>query len=94
LNQTEALRVMQRPTWGDMSYAMAAELITAKINVASGNATPCVQEIIRMADDWMRENPVGTKIELDSDLWKGEGHQIFEQLYDYNRSKPCPAIVL
>ncbi len=91
LSRTDALRVMQQPTWGDMSYAMAAEVIAAKLNVAEGEAPMGVPDMIARADAWMLEHPIGSSVSVRGDAWRNAGDVIFEQLHGFNSGRPCPA---
>lgn len=93
LSGTEALTVLRQPTRGDMTYALAAELISAKLNVADGFRTPCIDEITRRADQWMARYPVGCGVDAGSSHWQRQGAEILEQLESYNSSRPCPSLM-
>ena len=85
----QAIAIMQQPTSKDMTYALAAQLIAAKLNVgcAGSNAT-CVSSAITDADNFLCAHPVGSGVTATSSAWKGIT-SAYNTLVNYNEGKLC-----
>jgi hypothetical protein len=88
-SKAQAIAIMQQSTSKDMTYALAAQLIAAKLNTgcAGSNAT-CVSSAIAAADNFLCGHPVGTNISANSSAWKGIS-STYDTLVKYNEGKLC-----
>jgi hypothetical protein len=83
--KAQAIAILQRPTKGDNTYSMAAQLIAAKLNLADGNNSSCIAPTVASADAWLCSNPVGSG---GKQAW-GTGQPIHNTLDDYNNGRLC-----
>ncbi len=85
------MRILRRPTRGDHSYQMAAQLIAAKLNVAAGAPSSCVLESIDDADAWLESYPIGHRScrREKNAAWRSGGEAIKNVLNDYNNGRLC-----
>lgn len=83
----ELLNILRRPTRGDKSYAMAAQLIATKLNLASGTDASCIGSDVVAADDWLDENPMDEGRTSDQ-VWS-TGSTTHDNLDDYNNGRLC-----
>jgi hypothetical protein len=87
--KAQAIAIMQQSTSKDMTYAMAAQLIAAKLNVnCAGSNSTCVAANINNADNWLCSNPIGSNVKASSPAWQ----QItpdYNTLVNYNEGKLC-----
>jgi len=60
--KADAIQIMKTRPHGDMTIVMFKTLAAAKLNVLAGNDDSCIAGEIQAADDWLVENPVGTKV--------------------------------
>ena len=58
--RNQCIDILKRPTRGDNTYLMAAQLIAAKLNVARGADASCISETITDGDEWLTHFPVGS----------------------------------
>jgi len=73
----------------DKTTTMFSSLVSAKLNVLTGNVSWCVDATIAQADAWMAANgPVGSNVAASSPAW-GEGQQLHTMLDDYNNGRLC-----
>jgi len=85
----QAIAFMQQSTSTDMTYALAAQLIAAKLNVdCAFNDRSCVQTAINAADNWLCSNPVGSKVKASSSNWQGIS-STYDTLTKYDEGKLC-----
>lgn len=67
----EAVSLMWLPVKGDKTLKMFRALVSAKLNVMSGNEDACIAETILAADDWMETyGPVGSGVKGKCKAWK------------------------
>ena len=84
--KAECLAILRRPTKGDRSYSMAAQLISTKLNLARGTNSSCISTTVSSADAWMASNPIGSK--PNNTQWNaGSGYH--DTLDDYNNGRMC-----
>lgn len=101
----EAVSLMWLPVKGDKTLKMFRALVSAKLNIMSGNEDACIVETIFAADDWMGTyGPVGNGVKGKRQAWKKgkckawkkskckawkKGKQIYSDLNDYNSGLLC-----
>jgi hypothetical protein len=80
---------MQKSTSKDMTYALAAQLIAARLNTgcAGSNAT-CVSSAISTADNFLCAHPVGSNVAASSATWQSFT-ATYNTLVKYNEGKLC-----
>jgi hypothetical protein len=85
-----AIGIMQQPTAGDMTYALAQQLIAAKLNVnCNFNVdSSCVASAIANADVWLCQHPVGSIVPAKSAAWAAITHD-YNVLCSYNQGQLC-----
>jgi hypothetical protein len=83
--KAQAIAILQRPTKGDNTYAMAAQLIATKLNIAAGTDASCISATVASADAWLCQYPVGSG---GKPGWK-IGEPIHNKLDDYNNGRLC-----
>ncbi len=85
----EVMGLLMQPTSGNNANQMAAQLISAKLNVADGNNDACIADVIDQADAWLCENPPdrpdvsGTSLD---DLTGGDSHHSHRHSGSYSSS--------
>jgi len=87
--KAEAIAIMQQSTSGDETYALAAQLIAAKLNVnCAGANSSCVTSAIQAADSWLCQHPVGSGVKASSPAWK-QITATYNTLTLYNQGQLC-----
>lgn len=86
LDEAAARSLLGSPVRGDMSIALAQQLIAAKLNVAIGNDASCIAATIAAADAWLAANPVGSK---PKGAAKNQAEDLKDRLDDYNNGRLC-----
>ena len=87
--KAQAIMFMQQSTSKDLTYAMAAQLIAAKLNAnCTGANSSCVTSAINDADNWLCQRPVGTNVTASSSAWK-QITSVYNTLTQYNEGKLC-----
>ena len=85
----QAIAFMQQSTSMDLTYAMAAQLIAAKLNAnCTGANSSCVTSAINSADTWLCQHPVGSNVAATSSAWK-QITSVYNTLTQYNEGKLC-----
>jgi hypothetical protein len=84
--KAQCLAILRRPTKGDRSYAMAAQLIATKLNLARGCTSTCISSTVNSADSWMALYPIDSR-PTDSQWSNGSGYH--DTLDDYNNGRMC-----
>jgi hypothetical protein len=79
--RSQARDIMNGVT-NDKSKQLARELITAKLNVLSGNNSSCIYQTIASAEAWLAANPIGSA----SPNWT-TGRPLHDALEDYNKGR-------
>lgn len=88
-SKAQAIAIMKQSTSTDMTYAMAAQLIAAKLNVnCTGANSSCVASAISAADNWLCAHPVGSNVKASSSDWKAIT-ATYNTLTQYNEGKLC-----
>jgi hypothetical protein len=85
--RTQALGMMDTPG-KDKSLTMFSSLISAKLNVLSGNDSSCVASTIEAADAWMTTYPAGSGVQAASLAWK-RGEPLHRLMDNYNNGMLC-----
>lgn len=85
--KTQALGMMDTPG-KDKSLTMFSSLISAKLNVLSGNDSTCVASTIEAADSWMTTYPAGSGVKAASLAWK-LGEPLHRLMDNYNNGMLC-----
>jgi hypothetical protein len=83
----ELLAILMRPTKGDRTFQMAAQLIATKLNLANGTLVTCIGETVVAADAWLQLYPVGSG-KIKPCNWS-TGNPIEITLDDYNNGRLC-----
>ena len=86
--QDALLAILGQSKSKDVSYAMASQLIAAKLNVASGNEASCITATITDADAWVATHGIGTGISGSSAAWSA-GEPLKDTLDSYNNGLLC-----
>jgi hypothetical protein len=85
-NQDDLISILKTPTRGDKTISMAKQLIPAKLNVADGNDSSCIDDTIAAADAWLIANGgVGSGLRQ----WVDDGDLLHDQLDAYNNGLLC-----
>jgi len=88
-SKAQAIMFMQQSTSKDLTYAMAAQLIAAKLNAnCTGANSSCVTSAINDADTWLCQHPVGSNVTASSSAWK-QITAAYNTLTQYNEGKLC-----
>jgi len=87
-SKEDAINEMKKPVKKNKSYTMFPALVSAMLNVAIGNDSSCILDIIGEADDWMASNHLGSGVSGDSLAWK-VGEPLYWALDDYNNGYLC-----
>jgi hypothetical protein len=87
LQQDSLIRILQRPTRGDKSYSMAAQLIATKLNLLTGTDASCIGTEVGDADTWLATHWLGRGRTPDEEWVLVAG--IHDQLDDYNNGRLC-----
>lgn len=85
-SKAQCIEIFKRPTKGDKTYSMAAQLIAAKLNVARGAEDDCITSTITSADAWLRTYPLNSK--PNNNAWNA-GADEHDTLDDYNNGRLC-----
>ena len=73
----------------DKTTTTFSSLVSAKLNVLTGNESSCVDDTIDAADEWMAAHgPVGSNVPASSAAWS-EGQLLHSMLDDYNNGRLC-----
>ena len=86
--KAQAIAIMQHSTTRDMTYALAQQLIAAKLNVMCNYASNCIANEIAAADAWLCAHPVGSGVKASSSDWQqiSGTHQTLDR---YNNGLLC-----
>jgi hypothetical protein len=80
---------MRHPTAGDMTYALAQQLIAAKLNVGCRGSDPsCVSSAIAASDSFLCAHPVGSGIRANDPAWQ-QFKANYNTLGMYNEGELC-----
>jgi hypothetical protein len=83
-SKAEAIGILQRPARGDMTYALAAQLIATKLNLLDGCDGSCIAATVASSDDWLAQYPIGSNVKNNS-----TGNSLQKSLDDYNNGRLC-----
>jgi hypothetical protein len=83
----EASAIMGRVA-KDKTFSLFAALVAAKLNVAIGNESSCIDARIEEADGWLTIHPVGSNVAASSPAWQ-QIAQAHKELDDYNNGRLC-----
>jgi len=87
--KAQAIAIMQRSTSTDMTYAMFAQLVAARLNVScAGGNTSCVASAIAAGENFLCQNPVGSGVKASSSQWQNVSSS-YTTLDKYNNGKLC-----
>jgi hypothetical protein len=87
--KSQAIAIMKQSTSKDMTYALAAQLIAAKLNAnCAGANSSCVSSAISNADNFLCVHAVGSKVAASSSAWQGIS-STYDTLENYNQGKLC-----
>jgi len=86
-----AIAVMKEksPPGGDKWLDLFAQLVAAKLNVAVGNESSCVDAIILSADAWLAANSGLRPVRASSSAWQSSGSGLHYTLDEYNNGNLC-----
>jgi hypothetical protein len=85
--KAQALAFLDTPG-KDKSLTMFSSLVSAKLNVLSGNDPSCVASTIEAADSWMTTYPAGSGVKAASLAWK-LGEPLHRLMDNYNNGMLC-----
>ena len=88
--KAELITIMKHPTAKDVTYSLAQQLIAAKLNVAAGNNSSCIEASILAADAWLAMYPIGSNVKAGgaSSPWS-VGQPLNAKLDSYNNGLLC-----
>lgn len=86
--RSDAIAVMGTASKGDKSYDMFHQLAAAKLNVAAGNESSCIDATIAAADAWLAAYPLGSRVK-GKDWGSSGGEALHSALDDYNNGRLC-----
>jgi uncharacterized repeat protein (TIGR01451 family) len=88
LTAEEALEAVSTPPRGDMTWNLSRHLVTAWLNVTSGNESACIRETIDSATQWLLDHPLGSDVSGGADAWTAASGWA-ETLDEYNNGRLC-----
>jgi hypothetical protein len=88
-SQADATALLESRVAGDVSFALAKQLVAAKLNAASGNDASCVLAAIADADAWLASNPIGSGVKANGAAWQSSGEALRDVLEEYNQGLLC-----
>lgn len=83
-SKNEAIGILQRPTRGDRTYALAAQLIATKLNLADGCDASCIATEVAAADEWLTTYRLGSNVKNNATC-----DALQKKLDDYNNGRLC-----
>ncbi|MBS1911965.1 MAG: hypothetical protein JST22_08275 [Bacteroidetes bacterium] len=83
-SKCQLIDILQRATRGDKTYALAAQLIAAKLNILDGCDPSCIEQTITDSDSWLVQHRLGSNVKS----WCG-GDVLQNTLDDYNNGRLC-----
>jgi SdrD B-like domain len=83
-SKAQAIGILQRPTKGDKTYSLAAQLIATKLNLSAGSNGSCIVATVADADEWIIDYPIGSKVKNNA-----PGDAIQNTLDSYNNGNMC-----
>jgi hypothetical protein len=87
--KAQAIAIMQQSTSKDMTYALAAQLIAAKLNVGcAGSNASCASSAITAADNFLCAHPIGSGVKASDSVWKAFSSN-YDTLVSYNEGRLC-----
>ena len=88
LSLDEAATALSQPARGDTTWILGRALITAWLNVSSGNDSSCIAQTIDDATAWLLVHPMGSGVGGGTDAW-AVAQPLAEQLDAYNNGLLC-----
>ena len=89
-SKADAIAIMQQPVAKDMTYALAQQLIAAKLNIAClGTDSSCISRAISDADNFLCTRPVGSGVKARVRVWKTALSLVHSELSSYNEGLLC-----
>lgn len=86
--RSDAIAILGTASKGDKSYDMFHQLAAAKLNVAAGNESSCIDSAIAAADAWLASYPLGSRVKGKS--WGSSGGETLHSTLDeYNNGRLC-----
>ena len=87
--KAHAIAILQQSTSGDRTYALASQLIAAKLNTnCEGSDADCVASAISSADAWLCQHPIGSGVTAKSSAWT-QITPTYNTLVAYNQGQLC-----
>ncbi len=86
--KSQAITLLGTASSGDKSIDLAKQLIAAKLNVLIDNDSTCIASVITVADNWLRQYPVGSGVSGSSSAWQ-TGSPLHSTMDDYNNGELC-----
>ena len=87
-DQDHAIYYMTKPSKGDKTYDLYAQLCAAILNVANGSEASCIANDIAAADVWLAKNYLGSDVKGRSLAWE-YGEELKDRLDAYNNGELC-----
>ena len=86
--QSQAIAIMRHSTGQDKTYALAQEVIAAKLNFnCRGSNQSCAAALVAAADAWLCDHPVGSGVGGGS-VWN-QIKSTHAALEKYNTGRSC-----
>ncbi|MBS1911967.1 MAG: hypothetical protein JST22_08285 [Bacteroidetes bacterium] len=82
--KAELLDILKRPTRGDQTYSLSAQLIATKLNIQAGSISTCITQTVSDADSFLTLHPVGSQVKSDQ-----TASSLTDTLDDYNNGRLC-----
>jgi hypothetical protein len=86
--KAQAIGYMEGGAGGDKTHTMFMHLVSTKLNLLIGTEAGCIAGTVGLADAWMAQYPVGSKVKGSSLAWKN-GEPLATQLDRYNNGMLC-----
>jgi hypothetical protein len=87
--QAQAIAIMRHNSSQDKTYALAAQLIAGKLNVACKHSDPsCAASLITAADSFLCTYPVGSGVRANDPAWQ-QIRATYGELEKYNTGTLC-----
>jgi hypothetical protein len=87
-SKSKATGILGSSSSTDISYTLAKQLITAKLNIANGAPSSCITSTVSAADNWLRSNVVGCRSSRYSSAYQ-TAKNLANALYSYNIGEEC-----
>ncbi len=86
-SKCKALKILKARIKDDKVYDMLKALLLTKLNIAAGNNSECIKELIRQTDSWLALY-IGEQLAVDFTIWQ-DIEWMYQELNRYNNGELC-----